>query len=408
MRHAHLGERDRLVLLVDDVVAGLLELRPLLGLLVAGDARPRLELRDDLVDPVVLVGRLLGGAADDEGGPRLVDEDRVHLVHHREVVAPLDVHAEVELHVVAQVVEAELVVRPVGDVRPVGLLALPVVHAVLDDAHGEAQEAVEPAHPLGVALGQVVVDGDHVDALAGERVQVGGQGGDEGLALARLHLRDHPAVQDHAADELDVEVAHVEDAPAALAHDREGLGQQVVEARALREPLAELDRLGREGVVGQLAQRRLERADLGDHGADALQLPLVLGADDAGEDGVDHVRRWLPGGRERRSVPAAFQDGRDGRPAPVIQREYQPLPWIATGAGEDTRACGRRLEPSGAHGLHGLKRALGGPSEASGSATRPPSNGLRAQPDSLGRSERGSRGVRRSTPLLTQSCGTRR
>ena len=249
MRHAHLGQGDRLVLLVDDVVAGLLELRPLLGLLVAGDARARLELRDDLVDPVVLVGRLLGGAADDERGPRLVDEDRVHLVHHREVVPPLDVHAEVELHVVAQVVEAELVVRPVGDVGAVGLLALAVVHAVLDDAHGEAQEAVEPAHPLGVALGQVVVDGDHVDALAGERVQVGGQGGDEGLALARLHLRDHPAVQHHPADELDVEVAHVEHAPAALAHDREGLGQQVVEARALREPLAELDRLRREGVV---------------------------------------------------------------------------------------------------------------------------------------------------------------
>ena len=44
-----------------------------------------------------------------------------------------------------------------------------------DDADLEAEEAVDLAHPLGVALGEVVVDGDEVHALAGERVEVGGQ-----------------------------------------------------------------------------------------------------------------------------------------------------------------------------------------------------------------------------------------
>ena len=94
------------------------------------------------------------------------------------------------------------------------------------------EEAEDPAHPLAVALGQVVVDGDDVDALAGERVQVGGQGGHERLALARLHLRDGAAVEGEAADELDVEVPHVQHAAARLAHDREGLGQEVVEGLA--------------------------------------------------------------------------------------------------------------------------------------------------------------------------------
>ena len=108
-------------------------------------------------------------------------------------------------------------------------------------ADGEAQEAEEPAHPLAVALGQVVVDGDDVDALAGERVQVGGQGRHEGLALARLHLRDHAAVEDDAADELHVEVPHVEHAAAGLAHDREGLGQQVVEGSAPSRAAAALN-----------------------------------------------------------------------------------------------------------------------------------------------------------------------
>ena len=50
-----------------------------------------------------------------------------------------------------------------------------------------------------------------------------------------------PAVQDHAADELHVEVPHAEHALARLAADGERLGQEVVERLALLvEPAAEL------------------------------------------------------------------------------------------------------------------------------------------------------------------------
>ena len=78
----------------------------------------------------------------------------------------LDVVLQVELHVVAQVVEAELVVLPVGDVAAVGDLALLVGHAVHDDADGQAEEIVDAPHPLGVAPRQVVVDRDDVHAAA--------------------------------------------------------------------------------------------------------------------------------------------------------------------------------------------------------------------------------------------------
>ena len=100
-----------------------------------------------------------------------------------------------------------------------------------------AEEAVDAAHPLRVAAGEVVVDGDDVDALALERVQVGGQRRDQRLAFAGLHLGDLALVQHGAADELDVEVPHVEHAAAGLADDGEGLGQQVVERLAVGEPL---------------------------------------------------------------------------------------------------------------------------------------------------------------------------
>jgi len=41
-------------------------------------------------------------------------------------------------------------------------------------------------HPLGVALGQVVVHRDHVHAVAGQRIQVAREGRDQRLALAGL------------------------------------------------------------------------------------------------------------------------------------------------------------------------------------------------------------------------------
>ena len=47
-----------------------------------------------------------------------------------------------------------------------------VIHARIDHAHAHAEEAVQLAHPGGVAPRQVVVDGDHVHALAGQRIEI--------------------------------------------------------------------------------------------------------------------------------------------------------------------------------------------------------------------------------------------
>ena len=132
--HAAFGQRHRLVLLVDDVVAGRFEGLALFGFRVALGLRASLQPRDDAIDFVVEVGRRFGRTGNDERGARLVDEDAVDFVHDREMVSALDVLRQLELHVVAQVVEAELVVRPVGDVGGVGLLPLGVVQIVLDDA----------------------------------------------------------------------------------------------------------------------------------------------------------------------------------------------------------------------------------------------------------------------------------
>ena len=192
---------------------------------------------------------VFGLAADDERRARLVDQDRIHLID--DGVVELALHAVAGLidHVVAQVVEAELVVGAVGDVGVVGLAPLSGGHRGEDHRGGQAEEVVQAPHLLGLVLGQVVVDRDDVDALAGQRIQVRGQRGGQGLALTGFHLGDVAQVQCRAAHQLDVEVALAEHALGGLAHRRERLGQDGVQRLAVLEARAKLVGLGAQLLV---------------------------------------------------------------------------------------------------------------------------------------------------------------
>ena len=294
---AFLRQDGRARLLVDQVVAGGRLVAVLVLLLGALG-----QVRDHAVARVVDLGVLFGGPRDDERGARLVDQDRVDLVDDREDVAALHHVLELELHVVAEVVEAELVVGAVGHVARVRGLALVVEQVVLDAAHRQPQEPVDLAHPVRVAPGEVVVHGDDVHAPAGQGVQVHGHGRDEGLALAGLHLGDLSRVQDHPADQLHVEGAKAQGAHGGFASDRERLLEQLVQdGRAgllevvlvdlferLGDPLPELDGLRPQRLVGQRLHRRLERVDPLDARRELLQVALVLRAENSGEEAIDH------------------------------------------------------------------------------------------------------------------------
>ena len=283
-----LRRRDRLELLVvEEVRAGELRLVEPLGRLAR--RRRAFEILGDARELVVGLGGRLRLARDDERRSRLVDEDRVDLVHDRVGVAALDDAVERDGHVVAQVVEAELGVRPVRDVARVRLAALRERHEVLDGADRAAEQLVHGLRPLGVALREVVVHRHEVDSLAGEPVEVERLHGDERLPLAGLHLRDVALVEDDPAHELDVEEPHADRAPERLANRGVGLEDQILERLAVLEALLELRGLSAELVVGQLLEVGLERADvrrlLGEaldappfaHAKDALELPEGLG-----------------------------------------------------------------------------------------------------------------------------------
>jgi len=125
-----------------------------------------LQLANHLVHDAVHPHRLVRRAGNDEGRTGFVNENGVNFVNDGIIVPALHQLMPIKLHVVAQVVKAEFVVGSVGDVRFILLLAFAVVQTVNDDAGAQAQKAIELSHPGRVAPGQIVVDSNHVYALA--------------------------------------------------------------------------------------------------------------------------------------------------------------------------------------------------------------------------------------------------
>ena len=213
------------------------------------------------VDRDVEVGFVVGRAGDDQRSAGFVDQDRIDLVDDGEIERLLD-HVRARIfHIVAQVIEPELIVGAVGDVGAVGVAPLLVGEVGDDHPDRHAEEAVDLAHPVGVAAGEIVVDGDDVDALALERIEIDRERRDQGLTLAGLHLGDLAAVERDAADQLDVVMALAERADGRFAHRREGFGQKIVELGAVAEALAEDFGLGAQLLVRQSGDGRFETVD---------------------------------------------------------------------------------------------------------------------------------------------------
>ena len=182
-------------------------------------------------------------------------------------------------HIVTQIVKAHLVIRAVGDVGIVCRLTLVVIEPVDDKSDGKSHEAVYLAHPLAVTAGKIVIDGDDVNTLAGQCIEVCRQNGDKGLAFAGLHLGDASLMQDDAADKLHSERLHAENTPRSLSDSCKRLGKQSIEILAALVALLELLRLCPKLLVAQRLKLRLERLDLVDYRVYSLKLTVGVTAE---------------------------------------------------------------------------------------------------------------------------------
>src|SRR5262249_12293689 len=192
------------------------------------------------VDRVVEFGTVIERSGNDQRCARFVDQNRIDLVDDGVYAAPLHHVLEPVFHIIAQIIETELVIGAVSDVAVVLLLALFVVQPMHDDTDGQTQELVNLTHPFGVALGEIVVDGDDVHAAAGEGVEVDRKGRDQRFAFAGFHLGDLAFVENYAANELDIEVALPKGAFGGLTNGGERRHQDVVEYLSVSQLLLEL------------------------------------------------------------------------------------------------------------------------------------------------------------------------
>src|SRR5213592_95183 len=278
-----LREDNLVVLLVDEEIAGRLRL-PLLSLFLL--AR---EQRRHLVHAEIDLGAVLGLAGDDERRARLVDQDRIDLVDDGVMQPALEALVDVHRHVVAQIVEAEFVVGPVGDIRRVGLPLVRRLHVRQVYADAQAQEAIDLAHPVRVAARKIVVHRDDMHAGAGKRVEIRGQRRRQRLALAGLHLGDLAVVQHHASHQLHVEVAHAQGALRRFSDYCECFGQQLLQGRTFRIALFQLAGLRGQGSVRQLGDFRLQRIDLCDGTRIMLEQALVTAAEQPRRDAPENL-----------------------------------------------------------------------------------------------------------------------
>ena len=233
------------------------------------------EILHDRIDRDIELALVLGRAGDDQRGTRFVDQDRIDLVDDRVIEGTMHHLVAIVLHVVAQIIEAELVVRPVGDVRIIRVAPLELVQVRHDHTDRQAEETVKLPHPFRVAAGEIVVHGDDMDTLALDRVKIGGQRRHQRLALARAHFGDLAAMENDTAYHLHVEMPHAEHADRGFAHGRERFGQDVVQRLAVFQLLAELVRLGLQLFIGQSLKLLLQRVDLIDDLVHRLDVTIV-------------------------------------------------------------------------------------------------------------------------------------
>ncbi len=132
-------------------------------------------------------------------------------------------------------------------------------HALLDDADGQSQKAVDGTHPRSIPTSEVIVESEDVHALTTQSAQGHGTHGNQRLPLASAHLHDLALVQADATEDLHVKGAQPDFPPSDLPHEGKDVDQQLVRGRASASPVLESLRLFPKVCLARALQFRLKR-----------------------------------------------------------------------------------------------------------------------------------------------------
>ena len=184
------------------------------------------------VDPHIHFCVVFGLPRNDQGRSGLINQYRVHLIDNREHQGPLATVFGALLHVVTQIVKAELIVRAIRNIRKICGYFFFVALLRYDYTHRQTKKIVETSHPTGIASREIIVHRHHMHTALCQRVEIDRQGCHQRFAFARAHLSNFAAVQDHATNQLHIKMTHAKHAHTCLAHNSKSFRQQGVKRSA--------------------------------------------------------------------------------------------------------------------------------------------------------------------------------
>ena len=144
----------------------------------------------DLVDRNVNIRAAFGRAGNNQRGSGLVNQNGVNFVHDREEQTSLAACAGLVLHVVAEVVEAEFVVRTVSNIGSISSLFLIVRLIGKNRSDSHSEEVVNLTHPSRVTACQVIVHRHNVRTFAGQCIEVNRQSCGQSFTFTGTHFSD--------------------------------------------------------------------------------------------------------------------------------------------------------------------------------------------------------------------------
>ena len=204
-------------------------------------------------------------------------------------MAPLGNLLFVKLHVVAQIVEAKLIVGAISDIGGISLFALFIGQAVQNYAHAQAEKFINSSHPLRIAAGKVVVDRNYMHAFAGKRIQHHRQSGHQSFTFPGFHFGNFSRMQNSAANQLHIEVAHSQGAHRSLAHQSKHLRHQRVQAFSLCRLFLQLQNSGRKRLIGHGPHSRFKRVCLLHNRFQGLNVSFIGRAKNFFEQKSNHI-----------------------------------------------------------------------------------------------------------------------
>ncbi len=99
-----------------------------------------------------------------------IHENTIYLVDDCIVQIPLYHLLRRNNHIVTQIVKTIFIVRTKRYITAIGKFALRKIHIMRNEPHRKSEKMVQMPHPLTIALRQVIIDRDHVNALARQRI----------------------------------------------------------------------------------------------------------------------------------------------------------------------------------------------------------------------------------------------